>query len=115
IIEEKTIAEIQQEFNNKFSNLKIEFYRTPHQKGEGSLSQEKWPSHLTIGEIRSVPYSGDLSINGHLKVATLEQNFYKQYGLNIQVFRRSGGTWLQTTSTDDWPLSKQNNRNQLVA
>jgi hypothetical protein len=65
---------------------------------------------LTIGEVRKVHNEGDLSIDGHQKVKTFEQSFHDKYGLNVQVFRKSGFMWMQTTSTDDWTLSKQNRK-----
>lgn len=112
IKDNKKINEIQAEFNAKFPNLKIEFYKVQHHTGEGTSEKSKLDNNLTIGEIRTIHTSGDLSINGHQKVSTLENNFLTDYGLNIQVFRKSGSLWLQTTSTDNWTLSDQNERSK---
>ena len=30
-----------------------------------------------------------------------------RFGLHVQVFRRSGKTWLQTIRTDNWTLGQQ--------
>ncbi len=108
ILDSKKITEIQQEFNTKFNNLKIEFYTSGHEEGEGSKDSERINPNETIGNVRQIQKTGDLSINGHLKVSTLEQRFLEDYGLNVQVFRRSGSIWLQTTSTDSWTLTEQN-------
>ena len=110
ITDEKRLADIQLEFQEKFPALKLEFYSAPHQVGTGSTNQELLPATAEIGTVRRIHKSGDLSINGHLKVKTLEQLFFEQYGLNVQVFRKSGDIWLQTTSTDEWTLTEQNNR-----
>jgi len=111
ITDNRSIASIQKEFQTHFPFLKIEFYDTEHVAGEGSpLNLQYKDVSKTIGEIRKKHIEGDLSINGHLRVKTLEKRFYEQYGLNVQVFRQSGNTWLQTVSTDNWTLSEQNNK-----
>ncbi len=112
ITDKATIAEIQESFSSHFPNLKIEFYKKDHELGEGSVEKEKWPQEKNIGQIRNTHQNGDLRINGHLKVATLEKLFHDEYGLNVQVFRKSGSAWLQTTATDEWTLSEQNSRGQ---
>jgi hypothetical protein len=43
-----------------------------------------------------------------MKVSELENLFKRKYKLNIQVFRKSGNAWLETTVTDAWTLDKQN-------
>ena len=53
---------------------------------------------------------GDLKVNGEMEVSKLEQAFEKKYGLHVQVFRRSGNIWLQTTKTDSWTLEAQNRK-----
>ena len=112
ISDDKRLIDIQGEFNAKFPNLKIVFYSKHHEEGKGSPKQTMLDSELTVGEVRTIHNMGDLSINGHLKVATLESNFYEKYGLNVQVWRKSGSSWLQTTTTDSWTLTEQNNRGQ---
>ena len=61
-----------------------------------------------LGEITSSPRFGKISIHGHQKVRTLEKHFNELFGVDIQVFRKSGNNWLQTIVTDDWSLSEQN-------
>ena len=110
ITDDKKVSEIQREFNQKFPSLKLEFYNEHHEAHEGSPNKELIDARKTIGEIRSIHNSGDMSINGNLKVASLEQQMHEKYGLNVQVWRKSGGIWLQTTSTDNWTLAEQNER-----
>ena len=112
IKDSKLISAIQKEFNDKFPFLKIEFYEKKHAIGEGSEKTEKIDPGKIIAEVRSKHNTGDLSINGHLKVKSLEKHFADDYGLSVQVFRKSGDLWLQTTSTDEWTLSDQNEHGQ---
>jgi hypothetical protein len=40
----------------------------------------------------------------------VENAFEEMYGLSVQVFRKSGNTWLQTTTSDSWTLNEQNQK-----
>lgn len=112
ITENKTLANIQEEFASKFPGLKIEFYKEAHTVGEGSDAKTTLDSSTTVGAIRTIHTEGDLSIDGHLKVSTLETNLKEHYGLNVQVFRKSGDLWIQTSATDEWTLAKQNRKGE---
>lgn len=103
-----TLEDIKARFNDHFPYLKLEFYKKEHDSGEGSLNDSIIDSKSQLSEIRSIHNSGELSIHGNQKVSTLEQAFHDMYGLNVQVFRQSGEVWLQTTATDSWTLSEQN-------
>jgi hypothetical protein len=45
-----------------------------------------------------------------MKVSELEELFQEVFGLSVQIFRKSGENWLQTTTTDFWTLNQQNNK-----
>jgi len=108
ITDSTTIEDVQKEFSSHFPFLKIEFYEEEHTTGEGTPESHRVNVERTIGEARTKHTAGKLSIHGNQKDSTLEQAFHDVYGLNVQVFRLSGSLWLQTTTTDDWTLSEQN-------
>ena len=110
ISNDRKLEEIQMEFHQKFPYLKIEFYSGHHEAGEGSSVRTRLNAGLTIGEARRAGSEGDLTIDEDLKVSTFENQFFEKYGLNVQVFRKSGNLWMQTTSTDSWTLSQQNRK-----
>ncbi|MCB0630934.1 MAG: hypothetical protein R2824_35375 [Saprospiraceae bacterium] len=110
ITADKKLIDIQREFSEKFPSLKIEFYPGHHEAGEGSPANQTLDIQLTIGAVRSVHKEGDLHIDGEMEVRELEQKFYDDYGLNVQVFRKSGHLWMQTSATDHWSLDKQNRK-----
>ena len=45
----------------------------------------------------------------------LEKIFKDQFGLAVQVFRKSGNLWLETTMTDNWTLQQQNNHGKEIS
>lgn len=108
INDQRKIFAIQEEFNNLFPYLKLEFFAKPHQKG--GPSPKKFMKHggETLGECRTLHNSGELTISPAMTVADLEAHFSDVYGLSVQVFRKSGKSWLETTVTDQWTLEEQN-------
>lgn len=110
ISDEKTLRDIQKEFNGKFPYLRLEFYSSRHGEGEGSPIQERLDPEQLLSEVRKTHTDGNIQVNGNMKVSSFEQTFHEKFGLNVQVFRKSGNLWMQTTSTDHWTLSEQNRK-----
>lgn len=108
INDHRKIFAIQKEFNELFPFLKIEFFSKPHKAGASSSKKIiKHPSK-TLGECRTIHKKGTIIITPHMTVTDLEQNLNDIYGLSVQVFRKSGRVWLETTVTDGWTLEEQN-------
>ncbi|NUM50898.1 MAG: hypothetical protein HUU48_07250 [Flavobacteriales bacterium] len=106
----KKLNTIQNEFEKIFPFLKIEFYKRAHSQGEGSAKKNTLDVELTIGEVQKKNASGTIEIHKLMTVAELESAFTEVFGLAVQVFRKSGKVWLQTTTTDDWTLAEQDQR-----
>ena len=73
------------------------------------------PSHVTLGECRTTHVNGDINIVPKMTVKELEQQFLHLYGLFVQVFRKSGNVWLETTVTDNWTLEQQNRQGEEMS
>ncbi len=106
----KKLRDIQVEFNQHFPHLRIEFYSKHHERGEGSSILYKLSDQKTIGEVRTKHEEGDIRIDDFMTVEELENLFWDKFGLDVQVFRKSGAMWMQTTSTDQWTLEEQNRK-----
>lgn len=103
-----TLAELQKSFNDKFPYLKIEFFTQPHQKGKATSNKFLVNPSRKLSEFVSDKSAVIVDIDGNMKVSVLEKMFADRYGLYVQVFRRSGKIWLETTATDEWTLDTQN-------
>lgn len=110
ITDHKKLREIQVEFNQNFPHLRIEFYSKHHERGEGSSVIYKLSDQQTIGEARTRHEEGDFIVDPDMTVEDFENLFWQKFGLNVQVFRKSGAMWMQTTSTDQWTLLEQNRK-----
>lgn len=112
--DKRVIEELQVEFNKVFPYLKIEFFKKPHEVGETSPKKEMLPSNTTLGKWRTVHSEGDLFLNPSTKVEELESQFQEFFGLFVQVFRKSGAVWLETSATDSWTLAEQNEQGAFM-
>ncbi|MBI2271658.1 MAG: hypothetical protein HYU69_15045 [Bacteroidetes bacterium] len=115
ISDSRKISAIQKEFNTMFPYLKLEFFSKPHTKGGGSAKKLMKSNSKTIGECRTIHKKGNITIVPQMTVGDLEQHFQDIYGLSLQIFRKSGKSWLETTSTDAWTLQKQNTEGEALS
>jgi hypothetical protein len=98
-----------------FPWLRLEFFSVPHHAREASPKKQMLPVTLSIGEARTVHGHGSVTVHPAMSVTELEEAFRVQCGLAVQVFRRSGNVWLETTVTDNWTLQEQNDNGQVMS
>jgi hypothetical protein len=110
ILQNKTLQETQEEFNNAYPFLRIEFYRNT----EPGFARRHLKSTMPM-TAAGLKKNGELEINDSMTVGELENNFLEQFGLNVQVSRRSGTLWLETTMTDNWTLKQQNDHGRELS
>lgn len=115
INDHRKIFAIQEDFNKRFPYLKLEFFSKPHTKGGATSIKLIKHKSQTLGECRTIHNDGEITIVPAMSVAELEQHFGDIYGLGVQVFRKSGKTWLETTVTDNWTLEEQNKQGEELS
>src|ERR671921_1392910 len=105
ITEEKPISEIQKDFNQYYPFLKLEFFQT---KKNTVQAYRMIKNNLKLGDIVFSLQEGSIQLTDSMTVSELENIFTDRFGLQAQVFRKSGNIWLETTITDKWTLKNQN-------
>ena len=109
------ISDIQKEFNKAFPFLKIEFFNNKSFSRTEFSAQQIIAANRRIGDTQLAIKDGDIQINEEMKVIELERLFKEKFKLAVQVFRKSGNLWLETTMTDNWTLSQQNNHGREIS
>ena len=99
---DRLVGDIQEDFNSAFPFLKIEFY-----KKTGSTDRHPIDKAIPLAKV-GILQEGVLRIDDDMSVGELEHIFSDQYGTYVQVSRKSGSLWLETTMTDKWTLRQQN-------
>jgi hypothetical protein len=115
IKQRETMSELQKEFNNHCPYLRIEFFRQAPVAGIGNSKNKMINYDMRLGEIQFINKQGSIDIADNTTVTELENCFEKEFGLYVQVFRKSGRIWLETTATDNWTLNQQNEEGKSLA
>ncbi len=111
----KTIADAQEAFSVFFPHLKIEFFTRPHEDKAASWSKYMiFERDKTLQEIGLLK-EGIITLSNETITGEFEQFLSVRYGLFVQVFRKSMGTWLETTRTDKWTLGEQESKGKESA
>lgn len=104
----RLISDIQKDFTSMFPFLKIEFFKSKGGRQLDYSVNNIIRHNQKIAEGQKELVDGAITIEPEMTVKDLEKNFKDEFSLAVQVFRRSGNVWLETTMTDDWTLRHQN-------
>jgi hypothetical protein len=113
ISQNRTIGDVQKDFNSEYPFLKLEFYKL--QKFDEALTVRKHLDKSSLLKVAGVKKAGMVEINGRMTVKEFETLFSRDFGLVVQVSRKSGMLWLETTHTDNWTLAKQNDYGREIS
>ena len=95
------IEELEHEFSAAYPYLGLHFF-----KADPSMLKRLPATSLL--KIAGLKKEGIVEIDDLMPVWKLESIMRDQFGLNMQVVRRSGNIWLETSMTDNWSLKQQN-------
>lgn len=115
IAPERLISDIQNDFNQVYPFLKIEFFNNKSFIRSDFSASHLIPHHRKIGECQLGIKDNDIEIELDMKVSTLEKIFKEKMNLAVKVLRKSGNLWLETTMTDNWTLEQQNNHGRELS
>jgi hypothetical protein len=113
LLKSRAIGDVQQDFNELYPFLRIDFYKQVAGRPGSSVKQKlnKTARLATAGNLQE----GDLEIDDSMTVGQLEKTFRERFGINAQVSRKSGPVWLETTVTDKWTLKQQNDHGRELS
>ena len=86
------VKELKRQFSALFPYLKIELFRQPHQKEQGSSLEQKVHDKLLLTEVTGVVKEGEFVFEQSMPVARFEAALQNRFGLPVQVFRKSGNS-----------------------
>jgi len=105
---DKTIGALQTEFTAAFESLKIVFFSKPHAEHKGSAAKFLIQNRdMLLSELAPNLKASSIPLSPETVVWDLEKAFETQFGLHVQLFRKSGRTWLETSVTDNLTLAEQ--------
>lgn len=105
----KKLARLKEEFSQFFPFLTLEFLESDHS------SKVLYLDGITIGKFRKKSETETLTIFPEMSVSDLEKILHDNFGLPVQVLRKSGAVWLKTTHSNSWSLEHQNKQGEIVS
>ena len=93
VMKNKTIADLQDDFNQLYPFLRLDFYKSI--KGRvGSFLKQKLNKTVLLYNAGNQK-EGKLEITDFMTVEQLEKTFQNRFGMAVQVSRKSGSVWLE--------------------
>jgi hypothetical protein len=115
-INKKTkIKDLQKVFSDAYPFLKIEFYKKPHREKELSSMKDRISSDEFISDLDNFKGRASVNIGEDRTVADMEAEFYEKSGIAVQVSRRTGDLWIETSLTDYRTLGMQNQQGKMAS
>ena len=110
ITADRKIQEIKEMFHRAFPYLKLVFFSKPHQEFKGSPAKFMiMDRDQTVQDL--VPDLKEGVVTFDVDTPTFEiESMFEDFGLHVQVFRKSGTLWLETSVTDRLTLQEQNTK-----
>lgn len=101
------LKDVKRQFSSAFPFLKLEFFIYPHNIKEGVNPDRKYNDRIPLSKVIGAR-EGLFSFSPGMTIAEFEQGLQTSFALPVQVFRKSGSVWIETTETDGLTLQKQN-------
>jgi hypothetical protein len=102
---DRLIGDVQNDFTSAFPYLRIDFYKV-NTKSKFNTAEKL--DKVVVLKNAGIFREGEIPLYDSMTVLELERSFREQFGAYVQVSRKSGTLWLETTMTDNWTLKQQN-------
>jgi len=113
ISEDRKISDLQEDFNDQYPFLKLEFYK--NNAASAGFRQRNHLQNSATLKAAGLIKNGNFEFNDSMTVGELENIFVNDFGLSVQASRKSGILWLETTMTDNWTLKQQNDHGKELS
>jgi len=111
------LNQVQNEFNKMYPYLKIEFTANRKEGDTNAKSSRLAPATTFKQVLNRLNVNNEffIDVNGNRTVADVERDFKECTGLTVQLYRKSGNVWIETSLTDDWTLERQNQSGEILS
>ena len=106
VLKGRTVGELQHDFNHAYPFLRVDIFKEINGRS-GPIIKQRLARNTNLSVAGKLK-EGALELNDSMTVGQLEKIFREHFGINVQVSRKSGPVWLETTVTDTWTLRQQN-------
>ncbi|MDP2175596.1 MAG: hypothetical protein Q8K70_06755 [Bacteroidota bacterium] len=108
------VRDLKKQFHENFKFLKIECFKKSHGFEQSSHKKDIYSNDIKLSDIMNPKLSEEVVFDENTTVFEFENGF-KKFGLNVQVFRKSGTVYIETSLTDSWTLAQQNSEGKMLS
>lgn len=114
ISKENSVTEVQNLFSAQFPFLRITFFKNGINEGRKGQNAAYSPESRMKEMNKDFP-EGEFEMDDEMTIPELESKFFNQFGLFVQVHRKSGNIWMEPNMTSSWTLRKQNEHGRDIS
>ena len=115
IQQDSDIRTVREHFCEWYPYLRINFFRNKN-NGQTITSQSIVFSDTTkLNEINPGFSGGVIEIFDEMSILEFENEFFRRYGMSVQLSRKSGNLWLDTVKTNQWTLKEQDEHGKAIS
>ena len=100
------MKKIQQMFSEVYPYLRLEFITTGSKK---QFTSKK----IALNDPNC--FVDNIKINGERTIREVEEEIRECFHVPVQVLRKTGSVWIETTYTQDWTLEQQNKEGEALS
>lgn len=105
---DSTVGDLKSQFSALFPNLKLSVFKKTHRRLQPSPIAQLVTANTLLRKHAPKMRTGNFKFSPTTSVADFEQGLQREFDLSVQVFRRSGSSWIETIQTDNRSLQEQN-------
>ncbi|MGE5519838.1 MAG: hypothetical protein ACM3VS_07935 [Candidatus Dadabacteria bacterium] len=104
----KTIQQVNREFRTYYPYLRLEFFGYVQKEDKNSFCLEKIPKELKLEKFIKDLVPTELVFDKSVTVAQLEKRFQREFGIDVQVYMKKNGDWVDAYYMDSYTLEDLN-------
>jgi hypothetical protein len=86
----RKIFSIQEEFNEMFPCLKIDFFAKPNTSGGAPSTKLVSHNSKTLQDCRAMGNEGSIEVQPSMNISDLKENFRDIFGLSVEITQKNG-------------------------
>ena len=110
-----SVRDLQHRFSVLFPYLKINLFKNGEGDKKISGQSAVFSPESKVYDINKNLCDGEFEVDDNMTVAELENKFFDQFGLFVQVSRKSGNLWMEPTMTIGWTVKTQNEHGKDIS
>lgn len=109
------IRTVREHFAELYPYLRINFFRNKNNSQMINSQSIVFKDNVKLKEINPGFSRGAIEISDDMSILELENEFFRRFGLSVQLSRKSGNLWLDTAKTNQWTLKVQNEHGEAIS